>query len=222
MSARRHAVLWGIVSAVLALAAPAWALEDPLITDKSGDAVPLALNYCEVLGCPVSTPPISEPAIDILAADIERRGSNLVFTVEVLDLDHQPTAFPLPDDVQGFAMSFSYGDVSLNVDASKDYTGETTGARVFGNRPNELDPVSRPVDVVFDNAGNTVTFTVPLRVLDEVVAELCGTCPAVSNGTTFDHVYAVTWVLVTLPTGDGTGPSYWDFAFAPTSYTVGA
>jgi len=137
--------------------------------------------------CPAGTPSLSEPAIDIVEGDIVQNGTDLLFHVTVDDLG----AVPLQDATRHYAFETTYAGKLVQVTVGPVASGETTATgEIFVRDPLAPTAPHRAVDVTLDYATDTVEFTVPLSVANDVLAEACATCTPLGTGSTFQDFWA--------------------------------
>lgn len=206
-----------LVGAVLALATPAHA--DPLVDDDTGETQTISVCVTdECIG--VSSP--NEPAIDIDSGTIAVASGALVFSTTVVDLDHPGTGgiWTTPDDQARYAFGFKVSDMHVTVAAGRDFGHTTSAASV---QINELGHVQLPTTAAFafDDAANTVSVTVPIDDLDDVVHQACPTCAAVGTGSVLSEIVVVTQVMKKVPAVDVTiGGTNSDSAQADGNFTI--
>lgn len=172
------------LGAAAALLLPTAAMAtSPLVTDPAGDANMgdgLCI-YAQLAPCPASSPTLSEAAIDVLEGDIVQSGTDLLFRIEVSDID----APPLQDTTRYYSFDTSYAgkDVTLLVSNLSQHASAATGMISFREPLSPTGP-HRAVAVTLDHATNVVELTVPLSVANEALAEMCPTCAPLGTGST--------------------------------------
>lgn len=192
------------VRRILALAAGALVLlphgaraDDPLFTDPANDAIgPLVCLSGSIDTCSTTDPlsetslPVQamEPSIDLLEGGLTLKGNELVLTTTVVDVD-APT---LVTAHRLYGTRATVHGLQLDI-----WHWQPAG----GGRPQSSLVVMDTTNYSYgkwdvagtvDAATNTITWRIPLAVLDDARAQACASCPAIGRGTTLTGIQTAT------------------------------
>lgn len=192
----------------------------PLITDPAGDAgLVCRANenvFVAVNSCASTVPQPAKPDVDIVRGDITYAPSDLTFETTVVDLD---AGSPRPHDVAFYRMTAVTGNVTITMSAERNAARTSSFGLATVSSTNGRS-VSGPVTYVFDDAANTVRWTISLAALNDLILHVCADCRGLRRESTLTGITASTAVRdhsALLGIGYET-----DQARASRPYTIGA
>lgn len=184
--------------------------ESWIIQDVKGDATDFVLPT----GAPSN---VSEPTLDVLAADISVSADTLTTKVRVLDMTPEP---PRAATGKTFRWYFTYAGMEFHTRSSEAATGVST----FGLYDPDNSAIPCPgCTGQFDYTAETVTASVPLVVLNAKIGELSeGAAPPIGVGSELAalEVLAQRQASAPPPVNSGATPSA-DVASTDRKYRVG-
>ncbi|HVF73915.1 MAG TPA: hypothetical protein VM938_02600 [Acidimicrobiales bacterium] len=176
----------------LALLLPSTAhASTPVITDPAGDAGVTAYPCQPNLGiavdpCLTTVPALSEPGIDIVEADVVLDGTDLLFSIKVVDID----AAPLQTSGRTFSFGTTYAGLSVHVRVSHVGQFDTTATGSFDVVNLASTGSGTAVDATLDPTTNVLQWTVPLTDANAALADVCASCTPIGAGSTLQDFSA--------------------------------
>ena len=167
---------------------------EPLITDPAGDAgLVCRANenlFLAVSNCASTVPQPAKPDVDIVWGDITYAPSDLTFETTVVDLD---AGSPRPHDVAFYRMTAVTGNVTVSMSAERNAARTSSFGLATVSSTNGRS-VSGPVAYVFDDATNTVRWTISLAAVNDLILHVCADCRGLRRGSTLTAITASTGV----------------------------
>lgn len=193
-------VLAGMALAATVLApGVAWSApppaHQPLITDPAGDAgLVCRANeslFVAVSSCASTVPQPAKPDVDIVRGDITDAPGDLTFETTVVDLD---AGSPRPHDIAFYRMTAVTGNVTISMSAERNAARTSSFGLATVSSTNGRS-VSGPVAYEFDDATNTVRWTISPAAVNDLILHVCADCRGLRRGSTLTGITVLTGVL---------------------------